>query len=120
MSSFHPLDGITASDKNEDTDPGQPPSTGFRLTPLAITTLSKGAPGNSSYEERAGSMTCPGFDILKQQAADLIWVESAPDLESAKLRLRQLVTVSPGEYVVFDHRKHQIVARSSGASSDPL
>lgn len=65
-------------------------------------------------------MTCHGFDILKRQAADLIWVESAPDLESAKVRLSHLVAVSPGEYVVFDHRKHQIVARSVGASSDPL
>ena len=65
-------------------------------------------------------MTCPTFDILRKFSSELIWIETAVDLESAKLRLAQLAAVSPGEYVVFDQRTHCIVARSAGASSDPL
>jgi hypothetical protein len=65
-------------------------------------------------------MTCPTFDILKKLSSELIWVEAAMDLESAKLRLTELAAASPDEYVVFDQRTHCIVAKSVGASSDPL
>jgi hypothetical protein len=34
----------------------------------------------------------------------------AEDLETACLRLRQLASLMPGEYFVFDPRTHQIVA----------
>jgi hypothetical protein len=34
----------------------------------------------------------------------------AGDLETARLRLSQFASLTPGEYFVFDPRTHQIVA----------
>jgi hypothetical protein len=53
----------------------------------------------------------PSYDILKKDAAALVWVEAVDDLELAKLRVRELATRTEGEYVIFDQRTRQIVAR---------
>lgn len=51
------------------------------------------------------------YDILRKDTAALVWVEAVDDLEAAKLRIRELAARSEGEYVVFDQRSRQIVAR---------
>jgi hypothetical protein len=68
-------------------------------------------------------MLCAAYDILKKEAATLIWVEAAYDLESARLRVKELVDRSPDEYVIFDQRTRQIIANSNsppGAQLDSL
>ena len=53
----------------------------------------------------------PSFDILKRDRRGMpILLGIVGDLETARLRLRQLASVTPGEYFVFDTRTHQIVA----------
>jgi hypothetical protein len=56
-------------------------------------------------------MLLPSYDILKKDAAALVWVEAVNDLEVAKLRIQELASRSEGEYVIFDQRSRQIVAR---------
>ena len=56
-------------------------------------------------------MLLPSYDILKKDAAALIWVEALDNLESAKLRIRELAKRSEDEYVIFDQRTRQIVDR---------
>ena len=57
------------------------------------------------------AMLSPSYDILKKDAAALVWVEAVNDLEAAKVRIQQLAARSEGEYVIFDQRTRQIVAR---------
>lgn len=57
-------------------------------------------------------MTSPPYDILKKDNANLVWIEAAHDLEIAKARIRELVAISKGDYVVFDQRTRKIVANS--------
>jgi hypothetical protein len=53
----------------------------------------------------------PAYDILKKDAAALVWVQAMDNLELAKLRIRELAARSEGEYVIFDQRTRQIVDR---------
>ena len=56
-------------------------------------------------------MFLPSFDILKRDRCgnhNLLAV--AGDLETARLRLSQFASLTPGEYFVFDPRTQQIVA----------
>ena len=53
----------------------------------------------------------PSYDILKKDAAALVWVQAMDNLELAKLRIRELAARSDGEYVIFDQRTRQIVDR---------
>jgi hypothetical protein len=56
-------------------------------------------------------MFLSSFDILrKDRRGKPILLAVAGDLETACLRLRQLASLMPGEYFVFDPRTHQIVA----------
>ena len=58
-------------------------------------------------------MKCP-FDILEKiDEVNFRWLEAAQDLQSAKSRIEERQAVSPGEYVVFDRRTQQIVAKSN-------
>jgi hypothetical protein len=62
-------------------------------------------------------MTSPAYDILKKDAAHLVWVEAVHDLEIAKARVRQLAANSNGEYVIFDQRTRKIVANSGAPTA---
>ena len=53
----------------------------------------------------------PSYDILRKDAAALVWVQAMDNLELAKLRIRELAARSEGEYVIFDQRTRQIVDR---------
>jgi hypothetical protein len=54
-------------------------------------------------------MRSAAYDILKKDAAALVWVEAVYDLETAKLRIKELAATSEGEYVIFDQRTRTIV-----------
>ena len=62
-------------------------------------------------------MLLPSYDILKKDAAALTWVEAMDNLQSAKLRIRELAARSEGEYVIFDQRTRQIVDRFTTSAS---
>jgi hypothetical protein len=50
------------------------------------------------------------FDILKKQPeGSFCRFEAVNDLQSANIRIKELVALSPGEYVVFDQRTHNVI-----------
>ena len=49
------------------------------------------------------------FDILKKPDGSFRWFEAVNDLESANIRIKELIALSPGEYVVFDQRTHNVI-----------
>jgi len=56
------------------------------------------------------------FDILKKKPEGCFRsLETANDLESANVRIKELLALSPGEYVVLDQRPHNDLA--AGRSS---
>jgi hypothetical protein len=56
------------------------------------------------------------FDILKKKPeGSFCWFEAVNDLRSANIRIKELVALSPGEYVVFDQRTDNVIA--AGRSS---
>jgi hypothetical protein len=55
-------------------------------------------------------MMAASYDILKKDATALIWIEAALDLQTARLRVMELMAASEGEYVIFDQRSRRIVA----------
>ena len=57
-----------------------------------------------------GTMPSPAYDIFKKGDAELIWVETARDLQSAKTRIEELARQNRCEYVVYDQRAKRIVA----------
>ena len=60
-------------------------------------------------------MKLPCFDIARRvDEQTLLWLEDTADLESAKSRIQELVSVWPGEFDVMDRRSHQIVAKVVG------
>lgn len=73
---------------------------------------------NSSIGKDSNDVTfAPSYDILKKDAAALVWVQAMDDLELAKLRIRELAARSDGEYVIFDQRTRQIVDRFTSRAS---
>ena len=56
-------------------------------------------------------MVVPAYDILKKDAAALVWIEAAEDLEFAKLRIRELAARCEAEYIIFDQRTSEVVGR---------
>jgi hypothetical protein len=56
-------------------------------------------------------MASPSYDIFKQQDDSFVWVEAAPDLESAMKRSKELAKQNRCEYIVFDPRQQKIVVR---------
>jgi len=51
---------------------------------------------------------------LKKDATALVWIEAVQDLETARLRVMELIAHSEGEYVIFDQSTREIVADFSG------
>jgi hypothetical protein len=56
-------------------------------------------------------MALPAYDILKKDAAALVWVEAVQDLDFAKLRIKELAARCEAEYIIFDQRTCEIVGR---------
>ena len=50
------------------------------------------------------------FNILKKKPeGSFHWFEAVNDLDSANIRIKELIALSPGEYVVFDQRTHSVI-----------
>jgi hypothetical protein len=56
-------------------------------------------------------MVVPDYYILKKDAAALVWIETVQDLEFAKLRIKELAARCEAEYIIFDLRSGEVVAR---------
>lgn len=55
-------------------------------------------------------MTSAQYDIFKKQNSQLIWIESADDLGSAKKRIKEFAELNGHPYVVYDQRAKRMVA----------
>ncbi len=54
------------------------------------------------------------FDIMKVRSDDsLAWLEAAEELSAARIRVRELLADSPGEYVIFNQETKTLVAHFS-------
>ena len=63
-------------------------------------------------------MLSPAYNILKKDAAELVWLEAAYDLETAKSRVKEIAARSDGEYVIFDQRTRRIVASFNASKAE--
>ena len=53
------------------------------------------------------------FDILqKKPDGSFRWFEAATALDSANIRIDELISLCPGDYVVFDQRTHNVILAS--------
>jgi len=53
------------------------------------------------------------YDIFRKDLLGTpVWMESAQDIETAKLRLRELARRSPGEYFVASQETQEIVCET--------
>jgi hypothetical protein len=51
------------------------------------------------------------YDIFRKDLLGTpVWMESAEDLETAKLRVMEMADRSPGEYLVFSQETKEIVS----------
>jgi hypothetical protein len=54
------------------------------------------------------------FDIMKVLSDDsLAWLEAAEELSAARMRVRELLADSPGEYIIFNQETKTLVAHFS-------
>ena len=54
------------------------------------------------------------FDIMKVLSDDsLAWLEAAEELSAARIRVRELLADSPGEYIIFNQETKTLVAHFS-------
>jgi hypothetical protein len=59
------------------------------------------------------------FDILKKERdGSFRWFEAVNDLGSANIRIREIIALSPGDYIVFDQRTHHIIPPAPSSSPD--
>jgi hypothetical protein len=52
----------------------------------------------------------PPFDIFKMESSGLRWMETAPNLERAKARVKVLAASSPGEYMIANQETGERVS----------
>jgi hypothetical protein len=53
------------------------------------------------------------YDIFRGASTkDAMWVEAVSGLSSARRRMEEIAKKSPGQYFVFDHESHAIIART--------
>ena len=55
-------------------------------------------------------MTSAQYDIFRKLESELVWIETAHDLDSAKKRIEELAAQDGGKFVVYDQRARRIVA----------
>jgi hypothetical protein len=46
----------------------------------------------------------PPFDIFKREDGREVWIKSVEDFKSARVAVKELMTVSPHEYIIHSHR----------------
>ena len=56
------------------------------------------------------------FDILKKERdGSFRRFEAVNDLGSANIRIREIIALSPGHYIVFDQRTHNTIPPSTSS-----
>ena len=56
----------------------------------------------------------PAFDIFRKDLlGTAVWMESAQDIETAKLRFTELARRAPGEYFVVSQETQEIVCETT-------
>ena len=65
------------------------------------------------------TMESASYDILRRQHNAAIWLETSPDLHTAKARIKKIVSFWPGQYEVVDHQSQRIVASISTPAGFP-
>ena len=50
------------------------------------------------------------FDILRREVNTSIWLETSPDLLTAKYRVKKIASFWPGKYEVIERQSQRIVA----------
>ncbi len=61
----------------------------------------------------------PAYDIFRKDLLGTpVWMESAQDMDTAKLRLTELARRSPGEYFVVSQETQEIVCETPARSFD--
>ena len=61
-------------------------------------------------------MEVTGYDIVKREGKGAIWLESAADLNSARCRIRQILSFWPGNYEVVEQGSQRVVAATAGSA----
>jgi hypothetical protein len=57
------------------------------------------------------------YDIFKKDLhGSPVWVEAAPSLQAAKLRVIELHKKAPGEYVIFCHVTQKLISATPAFS----
>jgi hypothetical protein len=55
------------------------------------------------------------YDIVRREDdKSAIWLEAVSDLNTAKCRIQELVSLWPRHFQVVDQQSHQIIARVNG------
>jgi hypothetical protein len=60
-------------------------------------------------------MEMTGYDIVKREGKGAIWLETAADLNSAKSRIKQILSFWPGSYEVVEQQSQRVVAATAGS-----
>ncbi len=60
-------------------------------------------------------MEVTGYDIVKREGKGAIWLESAADLNSAKSRIRHILSFWPGSYEVVEQGSQKVVAATASS-----
>ena len=60
-------------------------------------------------------MEVTGYDIVKREGKGSIWLETAADLNSARSRIRQIVSFWPGRYEVVEQQSQRVVGATAGS-----
>lgn len=60
-------------------------------------------------------MEVTGYDIVKREGKGAIWLETATDLNSARSRIKQILSFWPGRYEVVEQGSQRIVAATASS-----
>src|SRR6267378_1773069 len=56
------------------------------------------------------TMETTRYDILRREVSTAIWLETSPDLHTAKSRIKKIASFWPGRFEVIDRQSQRIVA----------
>jgi hypothetical protein len=71
---------------------------------------------STNEPEKHDPMRSHHYDIVRREDKKLaIWLEAAPDLDTAESRIHDLASFWPGEFQIMDQRNHQIVKKIIGS-----
>jgi hypothetical protein len=72
---------------------------------------------STNEPEKHDFMKSHHYDIVrKEDNKSAIWLETAPDLNTAESRIHDLASFWPGEFQIMDQQNHQIVEKIIGLS----